>query len=57
MGRITTPFVSEYAQEFQRLAALRDIRKEYDDDEIKRSTQRASMSIATTLAHIQYNMH
>ena len=47
MGRKITPSVSEYAQEFQRPAALRDVRKEYDDDELKRSTHQASMSIVT----------
>src|SRR6266567_42773 len=65
MGRKITPSVSEYAQEFQRQVALRDVRKEYDDDELKRSTHQASMSIVTSrepirrlcipLAPIQYN--
>ena len=45
MGRKITPSVSEYAQEFQRPVALRDVRKQYDDDELKRSTHQASMSI------------
>ena len=48
MGRKITPSVSEYAQEFQRQVALRDVRKEYDDDELKRSTHQASMSIVTS---------
>src|SRR2546421_10745965 len=46
MGRTVTPSTSEYAYMFQRPAALRDIRKEYDDDELKRSTHKPGMSIA-----------